>query len=296
MIILGTIGNVFCILILVRKSQRRHTATVIYLVALSLNDLASLYTGLLRHWILMTFEIDIRHFSELGCKFHMWMVYNSLDTSAWILVIVTLERVGLVWLPLETKSHCNKKTAVIVLISVIGSIMLVNSHILYGLGDVVKVENNLTISQPCFFESKTYQNFHMNVWPWIDLVKFNAIPCSIISIGNIYIIANVYKRNRRFTSRVAPLGTHNSSKVQSLTVTLIALNTAFLVSTTPVSVYLALYDTWSSNATTYTNARLTLAWAIVNQFMFANNAVNFLLYCFTGKNFRAEVKRLFKCG
>lgn len=290
MLILGTIGNVFSILILTRKSLRIQATTAVYLVALSLNDLAVLYTGLFRNWIWITFGIDFRHFSEPGCKVHMWMTYNTLDVSAWILVVVTLERVGLVWHPQKIKFRCNKNTAVIVLLSVIGSIMLVNSHVLYGIGNVVKEENNQTVLRLCTFENETYQRFYMQMWHWIDLVKFNAIPFLIIFFGNICIIAKVYKR--KLNAKVLPLGTQHFSKANSLTITLIVLNTTFLISSTPISIYLALYDTWSLNATNHTNARLVLAWAIVNLLMYANNTINFFLYCFSGRNFRQEVKRL----
>uniref|UniRef100_A0A8W8HXJ5 G-protein coupled receptors family 1 profile domain-containing protein n=1 Tax=Magallana gigas TaxID=29159 RepID=A0A8W8HXJ5_MAGGI len=163
MIVLGTIGNIFSIVVLLQKSMRRQT-TVMYLVALSFNDMAVLYIGLLRYWILATFEIDVRHFSEFLCKVHIWLVYVTVDTSAWILVVVSFERLALVWYP----------------------------HI----------------------------------------------------------------------------------------------------SNTPVSIYLAFYETFSADISSYTTARLVLAWAITNLVMFMNNTINFLLYCVGGENFRRECRRL----
>lgn len=290
MIVLGTIGNIFSIVVLLQKSMRRQT-TVMYLVALSFNDMAVLYIGLLRYWILATFEIDVRHFSEFLCKVHIWLVYVTVDTSAWILVVVSFERLALVWYPHITKSVCTRTTAISILVAVVGTLMLINSHIMYGIGDVMKDENNQTTLLQCFFENEDYQRFYVSIWPWIDLAKFNAIPFSIILFCNICILSNLYKRKQKLNTAVAPQGI-KKSKVQSLTITLIALNTTFLISSTPVSIYLAFYETFSADSSSYTTARLVLAWAITNLVMFMNNTINFLLYCVGGENFRRECRRL----
>lgn len=294
MIILGTIGNIFCIVILLRKNLRRHT-TVVYLVALSLNDLIVLYTGLMRQWIKITFDVDVRLLSEFSCKFHMWMVYVSLDTSAWILVIVTLERVALVWFPHSSKSRCKKQMAGIILGVLLGTVMLVNAHLMYGIGDVTMTESNRTTSEQCYYENDEYKQFYVDIWPWIDLAKFNAVPFAIILIGSICIITNVIKRRRKLNVSVAPQGIQQKDKqVNSMTITLIVLNTAFLISTTPISIYLAFYNKWSKNASNHDVARLVLLWAVVNLLMYSNNTVNFLLYCVSGSNFRREIRCLFK--
>jgi hypothetical protein len=294
MIILGTFGNIFCIVILLRKNLRRHT-TVVYLVALSFNDLLVLYTGLMRQWIKITFEVDVRLLSEFSCKFHMWMVYVSLDTSAWILVIVTLERVALVWFPHSSKSRCNKHMAGVILGCLLGTVMLVNAHLMYGIGDVTTTEGNQTTSEQCYYENNEYKQFYIDIWPWIDLAKFNAIPFAIILIGSICIVTNFINRQRKLNARVAPQGIQQKGKqVNSMTVTLIALNTAFLISTTPISIYLAFYNKWSKNASDHDSARLVLIWAIVNLLMYTNNTINFLLYCVSGSNFRKEIGSLWR--
>ncbi|XP_022330573.2 cysteinyl leukotriene receptor 1-like isoform X1 [Crassostrea virginica] len=292
MIALGTIGNVFCIVTLLRKNLRRQT-TVIYLVTLSVNDLVVLYSGLLRQWMLKAFDLDIRHLSEFSCKLHLWVVYLSLDSSAWILVVVTLERVALVWFPHASKSKCNKKVAAVILSSLVGTMMLINSHLLFGVGNVTTINGNSTVLKICFYENQRYQDFFVNVWPWIDLAKFNALPFVIILIGNICIVSNVIKNHRKVHRTVAPQGTQQRlKKLNSMSATLIVLNTAFLVSTTPISIYLAFYEKWTKNASFHDKARLQLAWAVVNLLMYSNNTLNFLLYCVSGGNFRKEIRHL----
>lgn len=115
------------------------------------------------------------------------MVYVTEDISAWILVVVSLERLALVWYPHITKSICTRTTAIPILVSVVGAVMLINSHIMYGIGDVLKNENNQTTLLQCFFQREDDQRFYVSIWPWIDLAKFYAIPffnkfCSVIFV------------------------------------------------------------------------------------------------------------------
>ncbi|XP_052099000.1 uncharacterized protein LOC127733724 [Mytilus californianus] len=60
----------------------------------------------------MTFDIDIRHIGNTFCKIHTWILYFSLDFSAWIQVAVTVERLCAVWYPVSGKYKCSRHTAV----------------------------------------------------------------------------------------------------------------------------------------------------------------------------------------
>ena len=97
LLLLGTIGNSLSILVLTRRSIRAST-TALFLTVLAFSDLLGLYSGLLRQWVIYLFKTDVRHVSEAGCKINAWLVYSSLDYSAWIHIIVTWERVILCWL------------------------------------------------------------------------------------------------------------------------------------------------------------------------------------------------------
>lgn len=141
-------------------------------------------------------------FSEFSYKRHIWMVYVTQDISAWILVVVSLERLALVWYPHITKSICTRTTAIPILVSVVGAVMLINSHIMYGIGDVLKNENNQTTLLQCFFQREDYQRFYVSIWPWIDLAKFYAIPffnkfCSVIFVFFQIFIKEIKNQTQR---------------------------------------------------------------------------------------------------
>lgn len=145
-------------------------------------------------------------FSEFSYKRHIWMVYVTQDISAWILVVVSLERLALVWYPHITKSICTRTTAIPILVSVVGAVMLINSHIMYGIGDVLKNENNQTTLLQCFFQREDYQRFYVSIWPWIDLAKFYAIPffnkfCSVIFVFFQIFIKEIKNQTQRTINR-----------------------------------------------------------------------------------------------
>ncbi|XP_033751048.1 mu-type opioid receptor-like [Pecten maximus] len=294
MLVFGTFGNIFSIYILTRKNIRQSTCTV-YLVVLACSDLVVLYTGLLRTWISATFQNDIRTHTSGICKFHTWLVYVSLDFSAWILVAVTAERVALVWFPHKAKVKCTKKSAAFVITPIFVFLMLINSHILYGMDRIVKVDGNST-SIKCDFVSENYRYFFEELWPWVDFTIFCGLPFCFLVLGNILIITKVFASQRATKRQVAPHdpnGRTQRSQMSSMSVMLFCLNCVFLLCTTPVSIYLIGYVQWARGATEATKANLSLIWTLVNVLMYANNTFNFLLYCMSGSRFRAEVRLVF---
>ena len=302
LIVVGTIGNILSILVLTRRSLRMST-TALYLTFLAFSDLCVLYTGLLRQWLFYLFEYDVRHVSSAGCKIHIWLLYTSLDFSAWILIAVTLERVISAWCPYSAKTKCSRKYATALVIAILIFLLGLNSHLLYGMVHKVQFDEstNATITEKCVEIHDTYRDFFVLTWPWIDLSVFCLIPFSVIVVGNGCILFKVIKSQRKTKARIVPSikteGTGTShrrtSKHSSMTAMLITLNMVFLITTSPVCIYDIGYTHWASDSSNQTYASLELWWAIVNMLMYANNSLNFLLYFLSGTRFRQEVKRMF---
>ena len=297
LIAFGTVGNILSILVLTRKSIRKST-TALYLTFLTLSDLAVLYTGLLRQWILHLFDYDIRHLSEVVCKLHTWLVYSSLDLSAWILIAVTLERIIAVWYPYSGKTKCSKMNAMVLMIVILIFVLSLNAHLLYGF---VNKDVAMTTTR-CVSVNISYSMFFRSVWSWIDLCVFCVIPFSFIVIGNSLILYKVIVRHRKAkqkdndsietTDRLHKKHRHDHRQ-SSMTAMLITSNTVFLITTLPIEIYEICYDYFYVTTDPQVKARMDLVWAVVNMFMYTNNAVNFILYSLSGSRFRQEVKRLF---
>lgn len=302
LILLGTVGNCLSIYVLTRKSIRVST-TALYLTVLAFSDLAVLYSGLLRQWLIYLFDTDVRHVSQTGCKINIWLVYCSLDFSAWILIVVTLERVISAWLPHSARNVCTKKSAVAFLLTIGVFVLALNSHLLYGMvfKNVYDELGNVISVSKCEEIDTAYYEFFNKVWPWVDLCAFCVIPFSVIVIGNSLILVKVIKSHKKTKSRIVPTVAVNTHRVQSsshgkhssMTTMLFTLNIVFLVSTSPISIYNIGYTYWMTGASDEKIAELDLWWAIVNMLMYTNNSLNFLLYCLSGTKFRQEVINLF---
>ena len=302
LIVVGTIGNILCILVLTRRSIKVST-TALYLTFLAFSDLCVLYTGLLRQWLIFLFDYDVRHVSNAGCKLHIWLLYSSLDFSAWILIAVTLERVISAWCPYSAKTKCSRKYATVLVVAILIFLLGLNSHLLYGMvhKEQFDASTNTTVIGKCVEINNNYGDFFNLAWPWIDLCVFCLIPFSVIVIGNGFILFKVIKSQRKTKARVVPsintgetrTSHRNTSKHSSMTAMLFTLNMVFLITTSPVSIYNIGYPHWVTDGTHQTYASLDLWWAIVNMLMYTNNSLNFLLYCLSGTRFRQEVKRLF---
>ncbi|KAH3836759.1 FMRFamide receptor-like [Dreissena polymorpha] len=288
LILLGTIGNSLSILVLTRRSIRV-SSTALFLTVLACSDLLVLYSGLLRQWLIYLFDTDVRNLSEAGCKINVWLVYSSLDFSAWILIVLTLERVVSTWMPHRARTLCTKKTAFAFIIAVGVFILGINSHILYGIGyKITQDENYYPIENKCIEIDRNYAYFFENVWPWIDLCVYCAVPFVVIVIGNALILFKVLNSQKKSKSTIAS----RLAKKSSMPAMLFTLNIVFLLSTLPVSIYTIGQAYWPKDLDDYKMAKLDFWWAVVNMLMYTNNSLNFLLYCLSGTKFRREVIRL----
>lgn len=294
LIIFGTIGNTLTVVVLTRKSIRNST-TALYLTFLTLSDLIVLHIGLLRRWLIHLFDFDVRQISEATCKIHTLLVYTFLDFSAWILIAVTLERIIVVWYPYKTRNRCSRKNATILIITIFILVFGLNSHFLYGvISDVTDNGDELK----CVFIDNSYSVFIESVWSWIDLCVFCLIPFSVIVVGNSLILYKTLNRRRKAKPKTITSNRNKDQRQSSMTKILVTLNTVFLLTTLPISVFNIGHAEWSSTGNQQTKARLQLWWAIVNMLMYTNNAFNFLLYSMSGSHFRREFKRTFcqKCA
>ena len=291
LIVVGTFGNILSIVILLRPTIRKSVCSV-YLIALSVSDLLVLYTGLLRQWIYKTFDVDIRDIGSTACKFHTGIVYFSLQLSSWILVALTTERTFLVWFPRETKARYTKKVAVISLVIIAVCLLILNSHTLYGLDmQYVEIINGSTL-YTCYLASLSYKAFWTSTWPWIDLSIFCVVPFCCLLIGNTLIFVKVMC-SRRAANRQVSISTietrHQRSKFYSLSITLMVINSTFLICNIPICVFMIVRQTWIHNLNEEQRAEMHLVWSIVNILMYSNNSINFFLYILSGRRFRNEL-------
>lgn len=81
----------------------------------------------------------------------------------------------------------------------------------------------------------------------------------------------------------------------NLTTMLLCVNLVFILCTAPIGIYFIGRRYWTNEVlSSREQAKMSLAYSIVNNLQYVNNSVHFFLYCITGKRFRGEFYKLFK--
>lgn len=275
-VLLGTVGHILSIAVLIWSKKMRGTASTVYLVAMSLAGMVSLYTGLLRYNIYIGFsdwQYDLRNDSIFACRFHIMLTYLSLQYFAWLQATVAVDRLISLLVPHNYKTLCTWKTGLIV--------TLVELVVLTALNSAVPATVSHDENGECVY---TNPEFFQNGWGYIDLVSFSLLPAAIMIPCNSVILVIFNKSTM----------THQkgrNSKSRSLTVMLLSLNVIFVITTLPISiVFFVPWGEWG----TPQYADSELAWTIFSLLQYAGSACTFLVYCITGSKFREELLALLK--
>jgi len=97
-VLLGTVGNTLSFCVLVRRGMRS-TPMYFYLTLLAVADTFVLYVSAFKVWIRTMTRFEVLHLSNVGCKLIMFILLCSFYLSAWLVVLVTLDRFLVVWFP-----------------------------------------------------------------------------------------------------------------------------------------------------------------------------------------------------
>lgn len=293
--VFGTAGNILTIIVLAQR-RLRNAPTSLFLASLAVSDILTLNTGLLRQWIKYTFYVDIREdLTELGCKFHWFIVYVVTQFSSWMLICVTVERVISTYMPHRRKQLCKMTVAYFTVCLILCFLVSLNAHYLFGYGTVYQDTGNETKNVKCVTKTVDYDHFIIYVWTWIDMGVFYLVPMLVLLVGNSMIIYKVLDSHRHSRRAVAPNSNQTQRKISSLTILLLLVSALFIVCITPIVVYPAGEPYWIDGASDHKLATMFLFETMSNLFMYVNHSVNFILYFLSGSKFRNEVKRLL-CG
>ncbi|KAK2152997.1 hypothetical protein LSH36_311g00028 [Paralvinella palmiformis] len=135
--------------------------------------------------------------------------------------------------------------------------------------------------------------YFSRVWNWIDFVICSFAPFAIMLSSNVAIITRlVYLQKTKKQSST-------NKRNNTMTLTLIIVTFVFFLSTGPLTLFINVGEYWIERAKTNEDFEIIdVSWASFNILAYSNNAVNFILYCLSGPNFRkelAEMLHLEKC-
>lgn len=281
---IGIISNIFAILILSQKTQRR-IAINFYLTALSVSDVFALSICLMDKWLRFVYDIHIRNSSILLCKALPFFDKIFLSLSSWIVAIITTERAVAVSSPLGsnfTRSRKKMKRICMffITITVLG---VVYSPVLFYYKFTEKVNaNNETSKTICReFEPEIYERVKYVIFYCI----YCFIPSIVCTICVYFIVKHLLERKKFLTSQSQIHDNHLNQNNKNMRL-ILSINILFFVFTVPFSLT-GMLVTFTDKTTDFQKALVPI-YTFVHIFSYTNNVLNFFVYIASGRSFRQE--------
>ena len=278
--------------------------------------------------------MDMRLFSNFGCKLHKFLIYWNGQTTAMVLITMTTERFITISFPHQTKISITKKKLASLLIMLSFCAACLTSHfwwthslyneIEYFITDtlpnsttlavflspwvnVTDTENSMLpvdlsihVSRTCSYENsgEIAIVFMTQYWPWINLAVYSLLPFFIITTINVLLLIrlsiSIYERKKKLGQ------VHNTFQIGSSSLLLISAGLLYLFCTGPIAIYHILKYAWRHNddyifVSSETKAQRELLRSILENMSYLTNALNILVYCISGSRFRRELILMLFC-
>ena len=283
---IGIPGNVACIFTLV--FMRPVMSSTIFMLCLAVVD--SVAIALKMIFFQLT-AYDVR-MGARGCQLIFLFGTVSQQFSNWILVAMTLERFVAIWFPFKVKKICNKRNAVILIVCMLIFFVLANLQFLFTFEEV----DDPFVKYDCR-PKEDHSKFVEYVWYWIDGVMYAFLPITLIIVFNGLIIHAVRKssqQQRDLTNRAINMSDKLTQQRQ-LTLMLMTISLVFVILILPNCIFFIVRTYWSWRETMHGIAQYYLVYQTVFLLSDLNHAVNFYLYCLSGRKFRQKFAQIICC-
>jgi len=287
-VIMGTIGNVISFIVLIRRRMRRNSINI-YLAILACADTVVLYISAFKTWLRVIAGFELLHVSNALCKITIFIFMLASHLSAWLIVLVTADRLIVVCFPFRSAKMSTPRGSAVTTILLLCVLILYNLHLLWTMHLHEYVHG---YKQYIPQLSNDFMNGPFN---YVRLASYTIIPFVLVLGMNIRIIVSICR-----TTENSPLNTNkiflrtirfvtDSNRIlrnkRRLTTMLLVVSFSWLFLTLPFTV-ISLIN--FKNSTNHRRAIIFLLKTISFLLMYLNHSCNFLLYCFVGKRIRTE--------
>ena len=260
--VIGVVSNLLGLVVLLQPVFRKKS-TFVYLSALAITDTA----------VLVWLPIHMTIWNVKPPLMATALLVYLQQCSSSLLVAVTIDRCVVVFYPLNSRTLCTRRRALIVMLILY---MLVPLPQLLGLSCT---HNKQTIPDSCY---KIQAHIYVGMYAFL--------PFLILLVANISIIVRLRRRKRKLVDMTHDnSGAAGDTRITSaekddkrINIMLIFTTVAFFVFLTPGSlfrvIYILPYDKLYDNNTV----------EILVDIGLVNHAINMFIYCATGRGFREE--------
>ncbi len=285
--ILGIFGA-FLIIAIMRLPRFNSMPRGLLYLGLAIVDLIfCMFKMFTRIWIL-SFGKALGQESGIGCQVDKFLTHFLVHMDAWLLIILTGERVVAIVRPLEVTTIVTRSKVKVVMILIVTFFLIWDGELSLSSG-LVNGSNNLnTTITLC--KRVHFHNLPPRVFSLVDMVGLlmgSFLPFSIIVVLNAILSIQLYRMKKAQADLVTSRN-EAQNETHKITVMVMAASLGFVLMTSPVVIYLMLGDRDK-------NDPIAMILSLIYQM---NPAANFYIYFLSGSLFRQEVKKLFgtSCG
>ncbi len=276
LIAVGTVGNVLCFLMMMRRSMR-DSVICTQIAVIAVCDTLNLWYGDFLFYLEKTHGIHITDLSSAGCKSAETIQNALLLLSCWLITFMSVERFIAVFFPLKSKLYLKKKT--ILIVSLILALLAFGMNIPSILVPEIRPHKD---HYHCFVKEDKIV-FNQDVLMAVS-VMLSYVPFFIILFANFGIIFKLSCNRGDLGQQTANVQT------TSMTISLVVVSFVFLIVTFPITFFnfgeTVMYTTDHPEVR---GARFYLYNMIAHCMMYLNYGINFYLYLITGARFRSEL-------
>ena len=282
---IGLVGNTLSFLVMIKPNNRKVT-TCIYMAAISISDNIMMYV------CLHVFLIDViktHEWHHMECKFKTLISLFALQNCTFLILAMTIDKYIAIKWPHKAATYSTPKRAKMIAVGLAAGAFVYNTPHLFlssFMGDLCVaygVDSLIT-----------------RVYSWFSFVLNAIIPFVLLIYMNFVIVKTVrtsrksFGDNDRTTGIDARQKTMKSAENQ-LTIMLLLVTTLFLILLCPTYVRF-IYLSFADPGTPLEYANQILIFQITIRLYMTNSAVNFFLYCISGKKFRNDLKEILHCS
>ena len=123
----GTAGNVLSAAVLVHRRLCCGSIDM-YRVALAVVDTTVLYVSAFKTWIRAVTGVEWLHASDAACRCLTFVLLTALHLSAWLIVLIAVDRFMAVWFPFRAAALCSMRGACVAGVCLVIVVVLGNVH------------------------------------------------------------------------------------------------------------------------------------------------------------------------
>ena len=285
----GVVGNVLCIITL-RTKQFAENNTALLLTLLAVVDITALFVQGLNSWLSYMDIVDITASTTGLCKMWTYVYYLFIHLSAWLLVLITAERLVIVQWPHNHKNVCSRKVVICSAVVVVLVLMALNLYLPIT-SVAVTYGTNTTSWRECDIRVPLDKVWLYDFRTWSDMVLSCLLPFFLILVGNILLIIKLTLKNKQKNTLLPT----KSKAAKSVTIMLMLASFTFLFTSLPINIILLtidhLFPDWQTDDLMYAWSDIFF-WA-ASILTFSNHAINFVLYFISGPTFRHAFYNVF---